>query len=340
MKKLLCIGDIFLDILASPFPIEKEKILQDGETFVSYIKFQRGGCSGNFVAVLKSIFPQIEVEFVSRIGNDPNGDFLIQEMKKYGVTQKFIRDSSAPSAITIAISYKDGERHFITNLGAIDNFTIHDISNELFTDVNHLAYRGIWFMDQLLEHCTDFLKIPFEKNIPISMDLGFDPYWNKSEKDPEIQEKVKNRKKAALNALQYITYLFGNEKEFMHLTDQSTLDKALIKLLEKGVKNIIVHRGSKGAVVILSLKKGEKSHYKSIEIPAAKINVMNPVGSGDTFDSILVGQILEGKTIIQAAALAAAGAAYSLQSPPGTKITLEAVTQFIHQYPILEKLLH
>jgi sugar/nucleoside kinase (ribokinase family) len=338
MVKLLCIGDIFLDILPSQFPIAKEKILQDGESFVKSITFQRGGCAGNFVAVFKTIFPNATVDFVSRIGADANGQFLLDEMKKYKVNAQFIRDPTALSAITIAVAFQDGERHFITNLGALENFTIDDISDSMFQNVNHVAYRGIWFMAQLLEKAPEFLKKAYNHNIPVSMDLGFDPFWNRAEEDPSLIPLIKKRKAAALNALKYVTYLFGNQKEFMHLTETKTIDDAIIQLLGYGVKYLIIHQGSKGASVAEKVQKGESRKYSIQAIPPAPVKIINPVGSGDTFDSIFVSQTLQNKSPIQAAALAAAGAAYSLQSPAGTQITLEAVKEFISQVEPLKKI--
>jgi sugar/nucleoside kinase (ribokinase family) len=333
--KVLCIGDIFLDILPSTFPIAKEKILQDGETFVHSITFQRGGCAGNFVAVLKSSAPDITVDFVSRIGGDANGDFLLQEMAKYGVNAKFIKDPSELSAITIAISFKDGERHFITNLGALEHFSIKDINEQMFSGVSHLAYRGIWFMALLLESCTEFLKIAKSKGISISMDLGFDPFWNQLEENPSLLPQINARKTAALNALQYITYLFGNQKELLHLTDSTTLDAAIKFILSKGVKYVVLHRGSDGAAII---SKKDSNSYDFIPIPVAKVEVKNPVGSGDTFDSLFIAQTLTGKSPVQAAAFAACGAALSLQSPAGTKITAENIIKFLNSHPELLQL--
>ena len=228
MKRILCIGDVILDILPAPFPISKQKILEDGETFVNSVIFQRGGCGGNFVCVLKSIYPDAEVNFVSRIANDSNSEFLIEEMKKYGVTQKFVKDSTVKCQITIAISFKDGERHFITHLGGLANFCIEDITDEMFEGVDHLAYRGIWFAEKLLLKAEQFLQKAKSKHIPISMDLGFDPFWNEEKKTEEINHRVKLRKQATLNSLKYIKYLFGNEKEFLNLTDQKHINDAKI----------------------------------------------------------------------------------------------------------------
>jgi ribokinase len=342
-KKILCIGDIVLDIIPSSFPIAKEKVLIDGETFVDSVTFQRGGCGGNFVCVLKSIYPNAEVEFVSRTGDDSNADFLVKQMESYGVKPIFIRDSTVSTQVTIAVSYLDGERHFITFLGGLDNFNIEDLPDTVFDKVNHLAYRGIWFAEKLLLKSAVFLKKAVQLGIPISMDLGFDPFWNKDPKvDPSAPAKIKQRREAALNALPYVKYLFGNEMEFLNLTDSKGLDEAIKILLKTGVENIVMHRGSKGAAIIthdMVLGGDTTKEYGYIEIPAAKVDVVNPVGSGDTFDSILIALIVEGKPIIDAAVIASAGAALSLQSPAGTKITLEKINEFVKLHPTLLNLL-
>ncbi len=59
----------------------------------------------------------------------------------------------------------------------------------------------------------------------------------------------------------------------------------------------------------------------------------------ESFDSIFIAQITSGKNLVQAAALASAGAAYSLQSQPGTVISLDKVEKFVNEVPELAKLL-
>ena len=341
-KRIITIGDVILDILPTPFPISKEKVLMDGETFVDSVTFQRGGCGGNFVCVLKSIFPDAQVEFISRVGNDANGEFLVQEMTKYGVIPHFKKAPNISTQVTIAVSFMDGERHFITSLGGLEEFATEDVDLEILDNIDHLAFRGPWFAEKLLKNIHTILEPIAAKGIPISMDLGFDPYWNRDDKDnPSIMQKIQERKDAVFRVLPNVTYLFGNELEFLHLTQATDLTNAIYQLFDLGVKNIVMHRGSKGAVVY-EPKNTPTKNLKEIHetpIPAAKVEILNPVGSGDTFDSILIAQLTEGKTLTAAAALASAGAAYSLQSSAGTKITLDKVEEFIKSYPNLQKLL-
>ncbi len=354
MKKILLVGDVILDIIPSVFPIDKKKILSDGETFVNGVTFQRGGCGGNFACVMKSIYPKYEVEFVSRIGDDQNGNFIVKEMEKYGVSHNFIRDPNVNTQITIAVSFQDGERHFITNLGGLKNFNIDDIDPDLFKDIDHLAYRGPWFSEKLLFKCGQFLKIAHEKGIPISLDLGFDPFWNKEldgeqKNKQDLRERIKKRKNAILSSLQYVDFLFGNEEEFKRITASDNLRDALSQILKKGVKTIVMHRGAKGAAIIqkapdkpkneTNRKSDEETSYEFKEIPAARVEVKNPVGSGDTFDSIFIGQILKGMDSVKAATYASAGAAFSLKSEPGTIINIDHVKRFLDEHPEFLELL-
>ena len=323
MKKILTIGDVVVDILPQTFPIDKKNILVDGETFIKGVTFQRGGCGGNFVCVLKSVFPEADVQFISRIGDDQNADLLEQEMEKYGVSYKFIRDPNVATQITIAVSYQDGERHFITSLGGLDTFTINDVPDNAFDGIDHLAYRGPWFAEKLLMDAHLLLKKAHIQGIPISVDIGFDPYWNKPKTDPKIQE----RKDALLKVLQYTTYLMGNEMEYLNLTSTTSLKDAFDVLFSNGVKNLVMHRGSKG-MSLISLDEKTKRIIRE-DIPAKKIKVVNPVGSGDTFDSIFIAQTTEGKSIKEAAIYATAGAALSLQSPAGTRILMNDIKEIL-----------
>jgi sugar/nucleoside kinase (ribokinase family) len=323
-KKVVIIGDLFLDILPSPLPIEKQRILEDGETFVSSVTFQRGGCAGNFAAVLCSLMKNDEIYFISKVGNDQNGEFLLKQLNSYGIKTKISTSTNLGTAITIAVSFNDGERHFVTYNGAMEDFKPEDIDLSLLKNVNHIVWRGIWFTPNLLFNAQLFLKPAKDLGISISMDLGFDPYWG----NPELGD-VKRRKTAALNCLQYIDYLFGNKKEFCNLTDTESLESAIEVLFQYKVKNILVHMGAEGAKIYRYSQKGPE-RKNPIMIPIFKsVSKINPVGTGDTHDAGFIFRILNGDSLEKSAIYGSAAAAYSLSQPAGTKITSELIDKFI-----------
>ena len=338
-KKIVCVGDVVLDIIPSIFPIAKKKILSDGETFIDSVTFQKGGCAGNFSCVLKSIMPMAEVSLVSRVGKLPYSDFLISEIKKYGVIPIFQIDCTERTQVTMALSYNDGQRHFLTFLGGLKNFTIHDIPDEIFTDLHHLAFRGIWFAEKLLLKSELFIKKAVALGVEVSIDLGFDPYWNLHKQDPSFQKNMEKRRTAAIKTLKFAKYIFGNEFEFMQLTKTESLEEAIHDIINMGVKNIIVHRGNKGCRIIQPTKMTSTETLSSVDIPALKVEIKNPVGSGDTFDSIFLAEVMDGKSLVQAAAIATAGAAYSLMKPAGTIITMDRIRKFSSKFPELTQFL-
>ncbi len=339
-KKIVCIGDVVLDIIPSIFPIAKNKILSDGETFIDSVTFQKGGCAGNFSCVLKSIMPVAEVSLVSRVGKLPYSDFLISEIKKYGVIPIFKIDFNEKTQVTMALSYNDGQRHFLTFLGGLKNFTVLDIPEEVFADLHHLAFRGIWFAEKLLLKSELFIKKAVELGVDVSIDLGFDPYWNLHKQDFSFQQNMEKRRSAVIDTLKYVKYIFGNEFEFMQLTNTELLEEAIHDIINMGVKNIIVHRGNKGCRIIQLSRTNPAKVVSSVDIPALKVEVKNPVGSGDTFDSIFLAEVMDGKSLVQAAALATAGAAYSLMKPAGTIILMDKIRKFSSKFPILTQFLN
>lgn len=320
MKKVIIIGDLFLDILPSALPIEKNRVLNDGETFVDRVTFQRGGCAGNFAAVIKSLMIDDEIMFISKVGSDPNGDFLISQMQSYGI-KTLITKSSVGTAITIAVSYQDGERHFITYNGAMDEFKVDDIDFNIFDSADSLVWRGIWFTPNLLHHASRFLQIAKQKGLSISMDLGFDPFWATSD-----IENIRERKQSALNALKYVDFLFGNTNELLQLTNKSELKDAVEVIKQYGAKRIIVHKGAEGSEIY----DLTSSVIKIITIPAFSVRkVINPVGTGDTYDASFIYRLIYGDDLKSAALFASQAASYSISSPAGTKINYDAVQNYI-----------
>lgn len=96
------------------------------------------------------------------------------------------------------------------------------------------------------------------------------------------------------SCLEMIDYITPNEMELSSLVPDCVAaeDKASI-LIRKGVKNVIVTLGAKGALLVDS--KGEKKHFAS---PAVK--VVNTVGAGDCFNGYLAALLSSGRSVEEA----------------------------------------
>lgn len=310
------IGDVVLDAIPSPFPLEKSHILEDGETFIDNISFQRGGCAGNFASVFTDVFPTIKTHLYSRVGMTPFGGFLINEFKKPGIISHIVKDFDKKTQSTLALTYLDGNRHFKTYLGALSKFSVQDLSFSSIFKTNHIAYRGIWFSEQLLFTIEQlFMDIKQNGDISISMDLGFDPYWNLPNPSKNLEEHMIKRKTKALKLVQYTDILFGNECELLHLTNKSNLMEAVSILFDHSAKIVVCHQGEKGSTIF-------SSNEEPLVIPSQKVSILNPVGTGDTFDAVFLGFWLQNYDLQSSADFATRAALYSLSHPPGSRISI------------------
>ncbi|UYP46035.1 Ribokinase [Candidatus Lokiarchaeum ossiferum] len=320
-QKIVIIGDVILDAISSPFPIKKEMLLNESETLVDSIKYQRGGCAGNFASVYKSVFPSSDIHLVSRIGMNPFGDFLINEFQSQNINCYFNQDLTCPTQTSLAITYSNGKRHFITSLGGLAKFNIDDVPKDILIDAHHVAYRGIWFSEKLLLQAEKLLIwLKENTSASISLDLGFDPFWNL----PNVYKEEtisKIRRKSLLNILKYVDILFGNESEICTLTENYILESAVDELISKGAKLIVVHQGEKGSSIYQLNSAKNEVKVKKRNFPALPVEIVNPVGSGDTFDSIIIGYLLKGISIENAVKYATKGASYSISNLPGSSIT-------------------
>ena len=89
------------------------------------------------------------------------------------------------------------------------------------------------------------------------------------------------------------------------ITDFETAQKAADKLLEFGVKNVIITLGTQGALVV------EKAGSGAV-IPALKVQAVDSTAAGDAFSGALAFAWGSGQTLQDAARFAAKAAAISV----------------------------
>lgn len=106
-----------------------------------------------------------------------------------------------------------------------------------------------------------------------------------------------------------IDFLTPNEIELellsgIKVSDEKSIVKAAEKLLEKGVKNIIVTMGDKGAYLI---NKNERKIF-----PANKVDIVDSTGAGDAFNGAFAFALSNGEDIDKAIELAISVASFSV----------------------------
>lgn len=106
-----------------------------------------------------------------------------------------------------------------------------------------------------------------------------------------------------------VDILTPNEHEAQTLTGEADAQAAAWKLLALGVQNVILKRGSRGALLL------NAQGAKEFQAPAVK--VISTVGAGDTFNGALAAALASGEALARATDFAVKAASLRVSRPPG-----------------------
>lgn len=242
-----------------------------------------GGLVPNTAINFKKMSIDIPTYTYGRIGEDENGKFLLDQLKKYGINcDNIVVDKNVNTSFCDVMSEETGERTFFSFKGANEFFSPDDIDiSSLNCDIFHLGY--LMLLDQFdkldEEYGTvtaRFLCELQKHNIKTSIDL--------------ISDETADFVKFVLPAIKYCDYVIINEFEISKLFGLEAykngeicienIKKMMHKAEELGVKEkIIVH--SKTVGFIYDVKSKEFLCVTSLDIPSEEIK--GSVGAGDTY---------------------------------------------------------
>ncbi|MGQ9515137.1 MAG: ribokinase [Thermoproteota archaeon] len=201
---------------------------------------------------------------VSKVGDDFVGESLLENARKNDVKIDYLRkDPRSNSGVALIFVNARGE-NMISVIPGVDRL----ISRE---DVRY-AERGISSSSVILAQ----LEIPL---MTAQFAMRFAKRMGKKTiLNPAPASELKEED------LHHIDFLTPNKGELAKLTgkrvddDRSTLEAAMV-LIEKGLRNVIVTLGKRGAMLIT-----ETEHEL---IPSFDVDVVDTVGAGDAFNGAL-----------------------------------------------------
>ena len=226
-----------------------------------------GGCVPNTGIDIKRLDPTIPVKAVGKIGNDPEGDLLINILKDNAVDTSFLVRSDIPTSFTEVMSIVGGQRTFFTYPGACDDFSYEDVDfDNLDVKMLHLGY--FLLLDKIDN--GDGLKIlrkAKEFGIKTSIDL--------------VSENS-NRYDVVKECLPYIDNVIINEHEAGMIAGmeprRENLENIARAIKDMGVsERVIIHMPEIG----VCLSENGFFKLKSWELPKGFIK--GKTGAGDAF---------------------------------------------------------
>lgn len=266
-SSLCVVGNINRDVKTAPVRAG-EHLLTDGETSVSSIIETVGGGGANSAFAAASLGAR--VAFLGKVGADGLGARLERTLTQHGISPHLAKDRERPTGTSLALSFDNGHRHFVSCLPSSESLSLTDLDLGALTGHRHLLRADVWFSKAMLfEGNKTLLESARRSNITTSLDLNWDPQWGRAS-----AETVRARKQAVRDVLPFVNLAHGNVRELREFSDASDLETALKALTGWGVEAVIVHMGAKGAGYW---------HQGALvtEPPAPVTSQVNTTGTGD-----------------------------------------------------------
>lgn len=268
MKKIVVIGSLNMDIV-----LETPRMPQIGETIAgSNISFVPGGKGANQAYAIGKLGG--DVAMIGAVGADSSGEALLSNLQSAGVKTEGIKViDGVPTGQAYIMVDENGDNSIILIAGTNGKVTKEIIQNHM----------------DIIESCDIIvmqMEIPVEVICyvkTLAKQLGkiiiLDPAPAKADFPDELWKDV--------------DYIKPNETELGILTHQSidsveSAKEGAEKMLEKGVKHVLVSLGSEGCLFVTR----EGTHF----YPAHKVKAVDTTAAGDSFTAAFALAISQGKS--------------------------------------------
>lgn len=258
------------------FVVKAERLPRVGESMlVRDLKFFAGGKGANQAVAAARL--GAKTTFVGAVGTEMIGDFLIRGLESNGIDIAWVkRDAGRSTGCAFIMLFPNGDNTIVVEPAANHALTPADIerAEEVIARADALC--------TVLEIPTNVveaaLRLARKHGKLTVLDAGPPRHF-----PPEI--------------LKLADIVSPNETELEHLSGESVSGRvsareAAQKLLELGVKTVVLKLGSDGSMLVTS--KGSK-HF-----PAPKVEPVDPTAAGDAFTAALTLQLAQGAKIEEA----------------------------------------
>ncbi len=293
-QSVVTMGRIGVDL----YPLQIGRGLGEVSTFGKFL----GGSSTN-VAVAAARLGHDDVAAVTAVGGDPFGRWLCQEMRRLGVSDRYVQTvDDLPTPITFCEIFPP------------DNFPLYFYRRPTAPDLQITPYDiplgdivnadVFWFTGTgLSQEPSYWTHLTALENRGRRAHTVFDLDW---------REVFWRERRVAFDryadGLQRATVAVGNREECEVAVGQTEPERAADALLERGVEIAIVKQGPQGTLA--------KTRTERVEVAPTRATIVNGLGAGDAFGGSVIDGLLRGlplRAMIERASAAGAIVASRLE---------------------------
>jgi sugar/nucleoside kinase (ribokinase family) len=285
-------GELNLDLIMYGLPAE---LPPERELLATNMMLTLGSSSAIVAHNLAAL--GCRVGFASKVGDDALGAIALERLTASGVDVSHVQrvDGAIQTGLTIILQ-REKLRNILTYPGTIFELRIADLDIEYLTDSRHFHLSSYYLQRGLTAHIPELFRRLKAAGLTISLDTNDDP-------DDTWEGNL-------LEALRYVDVFLPNAREAMRVTHAVSVEEAIGQLAER-VPLIVVKMGEAGA---LARRGGE-----AFTSPAVKVNFVDPVGAGDSFDAGFLSRYVRGADLPTCLAWGNRAGAFSTTMPGGTE---------------------
>ena len=282
-------GELNLDLILYGLP---EELPPERELLASDMILTLGGSSAIVAHNLAALGSR--VAFTSCIGNDSFGQIGLDRLAASGVDVSHVRRTSAKTGLTALLPHEHW-RNIVTYPGTIFDLRSEHLDIDYICSARHFHLSSYYLQRGLRDYIPELFRTLKGKGLTISLDTNDDPddQWGRLEE-----------------VLPYVDILLPNERELKLIAGTDDFGAAVSKLAGR-VPLLVVKLGRDGAMA----RRGAEE----LKLSAVPVEVVDPVGAGDSFDAGFLHEFLRRGDLAAALAAGNRAGALSTTRPGGTE---------------------
>jgi sugar/nucleoside kinase (ribokinase family) len=284
-------GELNLDLILYGLP---DKLPRERELLADRMMLTLGSSSAIMAHNLACLGSR--VGFQSRIGDDELGQIAISRLSASSVDTSLVRHSANANTGLSVILQHDPWRNILTYSGTISELKFTDLDLEYLSDSRHFHLSSLYLQSSLRPDVPALFRQLKAAGLTTSLDTNDDPE-NRWTDD-------------LLKILRYVDVFLPNEREACRIAQTDDLNTAINRLAEM-VPLLVVKLGAKGAMA--------RKNGRTMESAAFPVNVVDPVGAGDSFDAGFLHQYIRGADLNTCLVWGNLAGALSTTRPGGTE---------------------
>lgn len=284
-------GDLNLDFILHGVP---EELPRERDMLASGMQLTLGGSSAIVAHNLAAL--GCRVGFQARLAHDEFGELLLKRLREIGVDVSRICTRPGDSTGVTVILHRETWRNTVSFCGTITELTIDDLDFSYLTDARHFHLSSFYLQQKLRPSVPGLFRKLKAAGVTISLDTNDDPddAWEGGLQD----------------ALKHVDVFMPNAREACKAAGTEDKEEANRRLAQM-VPVLVVKSGAEGSIAY--------SGGKRIVSPPIRVECVDAVGAGDSFDAGFLSEFVRGSSLEKCLAKGNLAGALSVTRGGGTE---------------------